>query len=43
MVLKRLLCLIDGHRYNHKLEPEGSVTVRCSRCGRAINPADLRR
>lgn len=51
MVLKRLLCLIEGHRYNHELEPEPepepererSVTVICNRCGRTITPADLRR
>lgn len=45
MVLKRLLCLIEGHRYNHELEPEleRSVTVICNRCGRTITPADLRR
>lgn len=43
MLLKRLLCLIEGHRYNHKLQPEGSVTVSCNRCGRTSNPADLKR
>lgn len=43
MLLKRLLCLIEGHRYNHKPQPEGSVTVSCNRCGRTSNPADLKR
>lgn len=43
MVTKRLLCLIAGHRFNHKLGPDGTVSVTCNQCGKAIDPADMRK
>lgn len=38
MLMQRLLCLIVGHRYNHKLKPDGMVRVICNRCGKTMVP-----